>query len=156
MANKKLIGKYWNCPDYVLKEISNAIKNFNGNKKTQGYTRAQGILNNKKIRYEQMKRIKNYFDTYSGDGNDPEFILNGGKIMNDWVNRELYDARASIDKLKKIQSNTSLKNEYRPNRNENKVYLSKVRDIYENYDIYQLMSLKINDILKEIIKQKTK
>ena len=85
-GNSELRGKYWNCPDYVLNSINNAVKTYESlnknNDTTEGYKRAKGILENKKIEYGQMKRIKNWFDSFDGDYKDMEYRLNGGKTMN--------------------------------------------------------------------------
>ena len=69
-GNSKLKGKEWNCPNYVLNAIGNAVKTYetlkkediSQNKQTEGYKRAKGILENKKIKYEHMKKIKSWFE----------------------------------------------------------------------------------------------
>ena len=92
-GNSELRGKYWNCPDYVLNAISNAVKTYESLNKngeiTEGYKRAKGILESKKIEYAQMKRIKNWFDSFDGNHNDMEYRLNGGKTMHNWVDSTL-------------------------------------------------------------------
>ena len=70
-GNSQLQGRYWNCPDYVLNCLDNAVKRYESlkmkNGKTEGYERAKGILVEKSINYKQMKRIKNWFDTFEGN-----------------------------------------------------------------------------------------
>jgi len=66
-GNSQLQNKYWDCPDYVRKDLSNIVKRYesinkNG-KPTEGYKRAKDILEHGKIPYGQMKRIKNWFDS---------------------------------------------------------------------------------------------
>ena len=71
-------------------DLSNIIKRYESinkdGKPTEGYKRAKDILEHGKIPYGQMKRIKNWFDSFEGDHNDMEYRLNGGKTMNNWVN----------------------------------------------------------------------
>ena len=119
-GNSKLHGKYYNCPNYVLNAISNAVKTYDTlkkedieiNKPTEGYKRAKGILENKKIEYKQMKRIKNWFDDYEGKHDDIEYRLNGGKTMNNWVESTLKKETESIKAPKKIKSETGLSNQF--------------------------------------------
>ena len=119
-GNSKLHGKYYNCPNYVLNAIGNAVKTYEtlkkedieNNKPTEGYKRAKGILENKKIEYKQMKRIKNWFDDYEGKHDDIEYRLNGGKTMNNWVESTLKKETESIKAPKKIKSETGLANQF--------------------------------------------
>ena len=122
-GNSELRGKYWNCPDYVLNSINNAVKTYeslNKNKDTtEGYKRAKGILENKKIEYGQMKRIKNWFDSFEGDYKDMEYRLNGGKTMNNWIDSTLNKEREAIKKPKEIKSKTGLSNQFIKTHNKN-------------------------------------
>jgi hypothetical protein len=80
--------------------------------KTEGYERAKGILVEKSITYKQMKRIKNWFDKFEGEWDDPEFKLNGGKTMMNWVNNTLDTATSAIKNIKDAQKDagTAIKN----------------------------------------------
>jgi hypothetical protein len=119
-GNSKLKGKEWNCPDYVLNAISNAVKTYetlkkediNQNKQTEGYKRAKGILENKKIKYEHMKKIKSWFDNFDGEHKDIEYRLNGGKTMHNWVDSTLNKERLAVEAPKKIKSETGLTNQF--------------------------------------------
>lgn len=119
-GNSKLHGKYFNCPNYVLNAVGNAVKTYetlkkeeiNNNKPTEGYKRAKGILENKKIEYKQMKRIKNWFDNYEGDHKDIEYRLNGGKTMHNWVESTLNKETLALKGPKKIKSETGLANQF--------------------------------------------
>ena len=119
-GNSKLKGKEWNCPDYVLNAISNAVKTYetlkkediNQNKQTEGYKRAKGILENKKIKYEHMKKIKSWFDNFDGEHKDIEYRLNGGKTMHNWVDSTLNKERLAVEAPKKIKSETGLTKQF--------------------------------------------
>ena len=113
-GNSQLEGRYWNCPDYVLNTLGNAVKMYESLKvkggKTEGYERAKGILVEKSITYKQMKRIKNWFDSFEGKWDDTEFKLNGGKTMHNWVNGTLGNATKSIKSIKDAQKDTNPEN----------------------------------------------
>jgi hypothetical protein len=126
-GNKDLHGRYWNCPDYVLNCLSNAVKTYDSTNKdktpTEGYKRAKGILENNQIEYSHMKRIKNWFDKFDGDHNDMEYRLNGGKTMNNWVDSTLNKETQALKAPKKIKSETGLSNQFISNheKDNNKV-----------------------------------
>ncbi len=106
-GNSQLKGKFWNCPDEIVKYLTEVVKNFeskNIDKKTEGYSRAKNIISNKRITYENLKRIKNWFDTYDGKNNDWEYLLNGGKKMKEWVNNTLDTATKGIKNVKDTQN----------------------------------------------------
>tara|TARA_R110002110_G_scaffold7833_1_gene39486 strand:- start:859 stop:1395 length:537 start_codon:yes stop_codon:yes gene_type:complete len=115
-GNSELHGKYWKCPDYVTNCLSNAVKSYESLNKeedsTEGYKRAKGILKNGLIEYAQMKRIKNWFDSFGGDHNDMEYRLNGGKTMNNWVDGTLKRETDAIKGPKKIKMETGLTNQF--------------------------------------------
>ena len=111
-GNSQLKGKFWNCPDDILSYLSETLKNFelkNQNKKTEGYNRAKNIINNKKITYENLKRIKNWFDTYEGKNTDWEYLLHGGNKMKEWVENTLYKATKGIKDVKDTQNKSGTK-----------------------------------------------
>ena len=85
-GNSQLDDKYWNCPDYVLNTLGNAVKMYESLKvkggKTEGYERAKGILVEKSITYKQMKRIKNWFDSFEGKWDDIKSIKDAQKDTN--------------------------------------------------------------------------
>jgi hypothetical protein len=98
-----------NCLDGAVKRYE-TLKMKNG--KTEGYERAKGILEHKRIGYGQMKRIKNWFDSFEGDWEDEEFKLNGGSTMKNWVNNQLDTATAVIKNIKAAQEDTNPNNTF--------------------------------------------
>ena len=62
MSNSKLIGKQFPVPDKVLMELGKNLKKFSDKRDSKGFNRAIFILERKACTYEQLKRIKNYFD----------------------------------------------------------------------------------------------
>ena len=128
-GNSELEGKYWPCPPYVRNCLSNAIKRYDSlnknGKQTEGYKRAKGILENNKIEYKQMKRIKNWFDKFEGNHNDMEYRLNGGKTMNNWVDNQLNSATSAIKGPKKIKMETGMSNQFIKTHNKDNTKVNK-------------------------------
>jgi len=115
-GNNELHGKKWKCPKYIMDSITNAVteyeKKFDKPKKTQGYKRAKGLMEDDMIEYKSMKRIKNWFDNFDGSNKDIEYNLNGGKTMHNWVDSTLNKERLAIEGPKKIKSQTGLANQF--------------------------------------------
>ena len=117
MANKDLLDKYFNCPDDVIHKLNNALSKYQEGGDTGGYKRAKGIVDDRRITYQQMKRIKNYFDNYDYQNNnkdtDPEYKLNGGDLMKNWVDKTLGNARDNIHDYKKVRMNAGAENMFK-------------------------------------------
>jgi len=112
MANN-LNHKYFNVSDKVANKINHMLRITNVNdKQAKGLNRAQDMVTDKKISYGQMKRLKNYFDTYEGDGTDEEFKLIGGALTRKWVLDSLAQDRESIKKIKKSRMDAGEENQF--------------------------------------------
>lgn len=129
MANSKLINKnaYYKVPQHIIDEINlRLIKNKN----TESSTKQKGknIVKNKFLSYENLKRIKNIFDSSNEvdvdlkaeerelqrqqKKNDLMFL--GGNKMKNWVESQLGSLRNPIQRSKKVKSNfAGFKNEFR-------------------------------------------
>lgn len=114
MANSLLRGTYFKCPDRILQKMEGEINNFEGDgNKSDGYNRAKKLIkNNGKMKYEQLKRIKNYLDN-AEDPNDVEYRLNGGDDMKKWVESALRTARNLIYNMKKTRSDAGEENVFK-------------------------------------------
>lgn len=120
MANSSLQGYSWDLPEELHGHLKRTMKAYKGDKNVDGYKRLNGLINEPKVSYEQLKRIKHFFDNHStadvdymdDKKQDTEFILNGSRKMRDWVNRTLGTARDNISKVKNVQkdSGTAIKN----------------------------------------------
>lgn len=97
--NSELYGNVYNIPDNILNEISINLQKF---KKinTNGKRRATHLLRNKTVTYQELKRLKNYFDNLSTNFDVIEFGLNGGQLMKNFVNNLLDSERRKVEKGK--------------------------------------------------------
>ena len=140
MPNSNLENKSYILTDEILNNLKNILSKYKNHSESGGYKRLNGIINNPNISYQQMKRIKNYFDTFNGEPTDVEYILNGGEIMRDWVESSLGDDRNRINTDKTIRKNAGEKNQFRkPHTKDSKIM---DRD-------YLLDKLSIESIIKE-------
>ena len=111
--NKQLYDKKIEFPKDKrehLKKCFNSIKN--ADKNSEGYKRNQELQTKKFIGYPQLKRIKNFFDRFKGNHKEPEFILNGGVEMKNWVNNELRRLREFGHMNKKNKMEAGMENQF--------------------------------------------
>jgi hypothetical protein len=155
--NKDLYGHKVSIPEEVIEYLSQCFESAKGaNETTEGYNRNQDLRNNKEITYQQLKRIKHWFDNFKGEPNDLSYILNGGDYVKNWVNGTLDSLRDSVYSLKKNRSevlpNQFLKtHEKNGLTNLNRPSKGHVKSS-EYYNLQVTESLKrINELIKKII-----
>ena len=93
-----------------MKICFHRVKNADEN--TEGFNRNQELQKQSFIEYKQLKRIKNFFDNFNGNHNEPSFILNGGAIMKNWVNDELRKMREYGHLTKRNKMDTGMQNSF--------------------------------------------
>lgn len=93
-----------------MKKCFSMVKNANDS--IEGFKRNQELQNSKFIGYKQLKRIKNFFDNFTGKHTDPSFILNGGVEMKNWVNNELRRMREFGHMNKRNKMDTGMENQF--------------------------------------------
>ena len=79
---------------------------------TEGFNRNKEIQGKNFIDYKQLKRIKNFFDNFKGNQQDPSFILNGGFEMKNWVNNELRKMRDYTKLTKRNKMDAGMMNQF--------------------------------------------
>lgn len=79
---------------------------------TEGFNRNQELQDKNFIEYKQLKRIKNFFDNFKGNHNEPSFVLNGGVEMKNWVNNELRKMRDYTKMTKKNKMDAGMMNQF--------------------------------------------
>ena len=129
MANSNLASKnlYYKVPQYIIDEINiNLLKNKNIPSTTK--QKARNIVKNKFLSYENLKRIKNIFDSANDIDVDLKYqerelqkqqkkndlMFLGGNKMKNWVESQLGSLRNPIQRSKKAKSNfAGFTNEFR-------------------------------------------
>jgi hypothetical protein len=103
--NKDLYGHTVPLPENVVGYLDKCFKSATGaDEKTEGYKRNKDLRDKKEITYQQLKRMKNWFDNFNGHENDLSFILNGGHYLKGWVDNTLGTMRNGTELSKEIKS----------------------------------------------------
>ena len=144
-------------PDTLLKHLGDSFNSvqLQADTNIEGFNRNQELRQSKNATYQQIKRIKSWFDGYNGNKEDAPFILNGENKMKDFVNSILSGARQSLSTSQTIRNNTGMQmdRDYTPNANVN-LNLSQDTANKSNLEKYNLQvteSLKmINEIMTKL------
>ncbi len=121
---------------------------------TEGYQRNKELQTQKTITYQQLKRIKNFFDNFGGKHIDAPFILNGGVEMKNWVNNELRRMREGIYMTQRNKMDTGMDNQFIQPHDKDSLDVRPSKEHSKTVDKYnaQVMeSLKrINELISKI------
>lgn len=120
----------------------------NPDKSGEGYARNQQLQKQQEITYQQLKRIKNFFDNFKGNTNDPSFILNGGNEMKSWVNNSLNQMRMNPKMTKNHKMETGMENQFIKNH-EKKDFID-VRKSSQHANTINKYDLAVTEALKRI------
>lgn len=113
MANASLQGYSWDIPEELHSHLRRTLNAYKGDKNVEGYKRLDGLVGEPKVSYEQLKRIKNFFDSHkTTNTDDTQFILNGGRKMRDWCENTLNKARQGVEAPKKAKHSIGMTNQY--------------------------------------------
>ena len=155
--NKDLYGHKVSLPEDVINYLGQCFDAAKGaDENTEGYKRNKDLRDSKEITYQQLKRIKNWFDDFNGHENELSHILNGGHYVKGWVNNMLKSMRDNISLGKEIKS-VVLPNQYiQPHQKNNLSAINRPSKSHSNtlekYNLQVTEDLKrINDLIKKII-----
>jgi hypothetical protein len=156
-VNKDLYGKKVPLPEDVLTYLGQCKEAAVGSDETtEGFKRNQELQDSKEVTYQQLKRMKNFFDNFNGHENELPFILNGGHYVKGWVDNTLRSMRDGIEIGKEVKSEV-LPNQYNQEHEKddltsmNRTSKSHQRSV-DDYNIAITENLKrINELIKKII-----
>lgn len=128
----------------------------NSDSSIEGHKRNEELRNSGYVTYQQLGRIKNWFDNYEGDGTDAPFILNGADYMKNWVESTIQQLRNNDSFSKEMEY------EYMPDPIDSKLlgdlgpYADMIRPSKDHSTFTQDVRIKedlnrINDLIKKII-----
>jgi len=108
-VNKDLYGQNIELPKEIIEYLETCFNHVtDSNANTEGHNRNQELRDTGYVTYQQLGRIKNWFDNYTGDGKDAPFILNGGDYVKNWTN-------TTLDHLRNDDSmNKQVRQDYHP------------------------------------------
>ena len=110
--NSNLYNRIAIIPDSLVKHLNDCFSSVEGNQNVEGYNRNQQLRKGKQATYQQIKRIKSWFDNYSGNKEDAPFILNGGDRMKSWCDEVLRVWRDNDSSGKKIKMDAGMQNQF--------------------------------------------
>ena len=129
-----------------MKKCFHMVKNADEN--TEGYNRNKELQSQKFITYKQLKRIKNFFDSFKGNQKEPSFILNGGAEIKNWVNDELRKMRDYVKNTKTNKMNAGMQNQFlKPHEKKN---FNNVRPSQEHTSTVYRYNTAVTESLKRI------
>ena len=106
--NKDLKNNIYTCPESIIDELSSNINIYSGDEHAKGHKRSSDIINNPKLPYSKMVKLKHDLNKFNGD--EDEFKLIGGEMMRNWVNKVLQGSMDSVSKLKDAKMQGGLQN----------------------------------------------
>lgn len=153
--NKSLYDKSVEFPKDKREHIKKCFQRVpNATDEIDGFKRNKELQNQEFVTYKQLKRIKNFFDNFKGNQNEPSYILNGGVIMRNWVNDQLRQMRDSIENTKRNKMETGMDNQFiKPHE---KTFMNvrpsqKHKNTLQKYDTAVTESLRrINEIMSKL------
>ena len=114
MANQELQGNYYNLPKTVLDELKKKFASYesnNGDKSLEGYTRLKNLVETGRLTYENLKNIKHILET--NRENTVLYELNGGNVLETWINETLKVARNASEMKKDLKDSAGIENAYK-------------------------------------------
>ncbi len=161
MANSSLENKYWELDEELINHLTRIFNAYKGDENVTGYKRLSDLIDSGECSYQQMKRIKNFFDTYKGTIKETPYLLNGGTKMKQWVDECLSNARQDIKGKKKAMMGVGMDNQFQKDggtrdqdssgkRIKNTKIGSSSRQVSDNRGIYEVeMFSKLLNIINE-------
>lgn len=111
--NKSLYDKEIEFPSDKREHMRKSFHMVKGaDENTEGFNRNKELQGQKFITYKQLKRIKNFFDSFIGNQKEPSFILNGGVEIKNWVDSELRKMRDYIKNTKTNKMDAGMMNQF--------------------------------------------
>jgi len=101
MANQELYNKTYSVPSDVINYINKGlISHPHGN----GVKRAKFIIKNGVLTYQELKRLKNFFDTFNPQTDDRnQYELAGGQLMKAFIETTLNADRHAVKSGKEVK-----------------------------------------------------
>jgi len=118
--NSMLKGKSYDLPDNVLEFLKDCINKYSEHKTVKGYKRANHLINNPNQPFVNLVMVKHYFDNIDKDSTSKiEYDLNGGDVMNKWVQNLIKSERERVKGQKVARTNAGMSKQFRQDNKDN-------------------------------------
>jgi len=157
--NKDLKNRIFKIPQNILNKINHTITGLNG-KNVRGIQRGKKLLEDKTVKYSQLKRIIHDIKNMDKINDKVKFDLCGGELMEKWASTFLDNERDLIKSNKKSKKkndeNTGLngqrKNAYLSSHTKNFSFKIPKNLIKSNSNKNSISSLKLFEEVEKIKK----
>jgi hypothetical protein len=153
--NKELYDRKVKIPESLCGHLSKCFDSVDADSNVEGFNRNKDMRDSGIATYQQIKRIKNWFESYQGTKDEPSFILNGGDRMEKWCDSVLDHWRKTLDIGNKAKSEGGMENEYIKYHTKDGIVVSpnqKHEKGINKFDTSVTEQIKqINDIMKTLI-----
>lgn len=157
--NKDLKNRIFKIPQNILNKINHTITGLNG-KNVRGIQRGKKLLEDKTVKYSQLKRIIHDIKNMDKINDKVKFDLCGGELMEKWASTFLDNERDLIKSNKKSKKkndeNTGLnghrKNSYLSSHTKNFSFKIPKNLIKSNSNKNSISSLKLFEEVEKIKK----
>lgn len=96
--NSELYGRKYPFPGSLRRHLVVCMRQVpDADENVEGFRRNKELQRSKDITYQQLKRMKNWFDGFQGRKEDAPYILNGGDVMKDWIDKTLSSSRRGLE-----------------------------------------------------------
>ena len=154
--NSELYGKTYPVPQDVLEYLDQCSKSVGEvDETTEGFKRNKDLREKGEITYQQLKRMKNWFDNFNGHQDEIPHILNGGHYVKNWVENTLKGDRDTIDANKQSKSEVLPNQHIKPHEKDGMVAMNRPSQSHNSsinkFDTAITESLKrINELMQKI------
>lgn len=97
--NSELYGKSFKLPPEILQHLQATLTTY---PQGDGVKRAKHLMKNGAVTYQSLKRLKNFFDTFSGEPLQ-QYQLAGGDLMKNFCEQTLNTQRDGVERGKEIK-----------------------------------------------------
>ena len=154
--NSELYGKTYTVPQDVieyLEQCNQAVGEVD--ETTEGFKRNKDLREKGEVTYQQLKRMKNWFDNFNGHQDETSHILNGGHYVKNWVDNTLKGDRDTIDARKQSTSEVLPNQHIKPHEKDGMISMNRPSQSHNSsinkFDTAITESLKrINELMKKI------
>ena len=103
--NNELYDNKYKIPEKVINKIKTKIYS---SPHSDGIKRAKNLVKNGYCTYQTLKRLKNFFDTFSKSTSIDQYELAGGDLMKNFVDQTLQLERTKVANSKKAKQDLNV------------------------------------------------
>jgi hypothetical protein len=122
--NSKLYDRKAKLPKSLIKHLEECGGMVEADSNTEGFNRNKELRESGVVSYQQIKRIKNFFDSFDGKKEDAPFVLNGGDRMQKWCDHVLNHWRSVEQGGKKRKADGGMENQFIDNHEKNGIVMN--------------------------------